>query len=144
MDINIILCHWNKIGYVQIFRLTDLSDILMILRSLEFVLDRIVCLLCLSGTIDAIRYCAIWLFAFTHQKMKLWCDPANRYPKSRRSALLKKIWKYGLIVTESVVSKTIFHSNTPFCLCISQKQSILSGFCFHHGSITRVLFTYTQ
>lgn len=55
MDINIILCHLNKISYVQIFRLTDLSDILMILRSLEFVLDRIVCLLCLNRTSDAIR-----------------------------------------------------------------------------------------
>lgn len=59
MDINIILCHWNKIGYVQIFRLTDLSDILMILRSLEFVLDRIVCILCLSGPLmlsDNVQY----------------------------------------------------------------------------------------
>lgn len=59
MDINIILCHWNKIGYVQIFRLIDLSDISMILRSLEFVLDRIVCILCLSGPLmlsDNVQY----------------------------------------------------------------------------------------
>lgn len=132
----------NKFGYFQIFRLIDLSDIYDMAVIRVHIRSLIVCLLSSIGgsSSNAIRNCTIWLFAITHRKMKLWRDPANHYPKSRQSALLEKSYN-----KRASYRKTHFpFKHPPSLLIFSQKQCILRGFCFHHGSITRVLFTYTQ